>query len=198
MPKRKDFKLTVEQRDFAEENHNLIYGFLNKYGYEEEEHYGMASIGFCKAVHSFDKSKNNAFSSYAYACMYNEIRKYKRAEQISKSKIPEEKIESYNVPLPNDDTFNRLESDERLSTIDYEYDEIDKHDFYEKVVKFIGDNFDERTLDVILMISQGYSYEIIGEKHGVKRQRIGQIVNDIRKKCKNQFGENALDGIMKC
>jgi len=66
-------KLTLEQQQFATENHNLIYSFLQKNNLEIDDWYGISAYGFCKAVRAYNKDKNVCFSTFAYKCMQNEI-----------------------------------------------------------------------------------------------------------------------------
>lgn len=90
-------QITEEQRKLVEENHNLIYSFLQKYKLSVDDYYGLAAIGLCKAGSAFDVSKSN-FSTYAYKCMFNEImheiRKKTRARMI-----PEYQIVYYQAEL---------------------------------------------------------------------------------------------------
>jgi len=72
--------MTTEQTKLAEDNHNLIYSFLNKYNLKSD-YYGDAGIGLCKAAMTYDKSKKFAFSTYAYKCMFNECGMRMRAEK---------------------------------------------------------------------------------------------------------------------
>jgi RNA polymerase sporulation-specific sigma factor len=66
--------LTDEQKQFAEDNHSLIYKFLKQRNFTiDEEWYGAAAIGFTKAVATFNADKNIKFATYAYTCMTNEI-----------------------------------------------------------------------------------------------------------------------------
>ena len=75
-------QITEEQRKLVEENHNLIYSFLQKYNLAIDEYYGLASIGLCKAGKTYNGDKSN-FSTYAYKCMFTtvmgELRKNKQA-----------------------------------------------------------------------------------------------------------------------
>lgn len=70
--------LTEEQKRLAEDNHNLIYGFLRRRNYSIEEWYGVAAIGLCKAAAVFDPAKGYAFSTIAYVCMKRAIYGVKR------------------------------------------------------------------------------------------------------------------------
>ena len=65
-------KLTDEQRQLVTDNHNLIYGFLNKYHLPDYDWYDVAAIGLVNASMTYNGS--TAFSTYAYKCMFNEMR----------------------------------------------------------------------------------------------------------------------------
>ena len=49
-------KLSVIERKFAEENHNLIYGFLHKHGYSIEDFYSIVVFGYLKAVQEYHRT----------------------------------------------------------------------------------------------------------------------------------------------
>ena len=51
--------LTTEQRKIAEENHNLIYFFINYFKVDEEEYYDLFAIDYLKCIKVWDKSKGN-------------------------------------------------------------------------------------------------------------------------------------------
>lgn len=73
--------LNEKQRKFAEENHNLIYKFLATKGLNTEEYYGVAALGYTKAVKSFDDTRGIKFSTFAYRCMQNEVYKSYRTHE---------------------------------------------------------------------------------------------------------------------
>ncbi len=50
--------LTDPERKFAEENHNLIYGFLHRYGYDLENYYDIAVFGYLKAVQVYHRRED--------------------------------------------------------------------------------------------------------------------------------------------
>ena len=65
-------RMTDEQRKLAEDNHNLIYAFLNRRGMDSDEWYGAAAVGLCHAAITYDPAKYT-FATYAYRCMLSEI-----------------------------------------------------------------------------------------------------------------------------
>ena len=76
--------LNDEEQRFATENSDLIYKFLNVKHFDEEDYYGLAAIGYIKAVMIFFRKtdKDIKFSSVAFLKMDNEISKYQRILKI--------------------------------------------------------------------------------------------------------------------
>ena len=66
-------KLTIEESKLVEKNHNLIYGFAQKYKLPIDDWYDVCAIGLIKAVKSY-RSDDIEFSTFAYSCMFGEMR----------------------------------------------------------------------------------------------------------------------------
>src|SRR5689334_15275719 len=69
-------KLNNEQRVFAEQNHNLIYSFLNSNKLDEDNFYDIAAIGYLKSVKKYfdeEKLRKYNFSTIAYKTMKREV-----------------------------------------------------------------------------------------------------------------------------
>ena len=80
-------KLSVIERKFAEENHNLIYGFLHKHGYSIEDFYSLAVFGYLTAVQAYHRTEINGkygFSYTAYSYMKTEIKDHFKMENRQK------------------------------------------------------------------------------------------------------------------
>ena len=63
-------KLTDAQRQIAEDNHNLIYGFLWKNHLDVDEWYGIIAIGYLNAVLQWDPDRGK-LSTFAFLTMKN-------------------------------------------------------------------------------------------------------------------------------
>ena len=96
--------MTEEQKRLAAENHGLIYSFLRKYDYDQDEFYDLAAIGLCKAAMTYSKNRY-AFSTYAYKCMFNEIGHYFTI-QGAKRKVPNHLIMYYDAKTRSDNGDN--------------------------------------------------------------------------------------------
>lgn len=74
--------LSDVERRFASEHHQLIYGFLNKHALAEDEYYGVAALGFLRAVHSYltkAELRRFSFSTIAYRAMSQSVSQYRRS-----------------------------------------------------------------------------------------------------------------------
>lgn len=77
--------LTEEQRIFCENNHNLVYSFLHKHGYNIEDYYSIAVVGYIKACQIYltreDLQEKYDFAFIAHMNMKSEIGNQLRIEQ---------------------------------------------------------------------------------------------------------------------
>lgn len=82
--------LTPTERQFATENHNLVYDFLHRYGYSLEIYYDIAIFGFLKAVQIYhrreDLRNKYAFPFISRQYMRSEIGNHFRIEGAKKRK----------------------------------------------------------------------------------------------------------------
>ena len=77
-------QLNKTQQKLVEDNHNLIYSFMNKNKLSfdaVEDWYGTCAVGLCKAALIFNPNKNIAFSTLAYVCMANEMKLVFRSQE---------------------------------------------------------------------------------------------------------------------
>lgn len=75
--------MTEDQRQFAAQNHNLIYAFLREKGWTVEEYYDIAAFGFLQSViryRTIPKLRAYTFSTIAWRAMDRSVNSYRRAE----------------------------------------------------------------------------------------------------------------------
>ncbi len=93
MDKYKLEPLTDFERKFAEENHNLVYSFLHKYGYNLEVYYDVAIFGYLKAVQIYNRREDlrnkYPFPFISKQYMRAEIGNYFRTENAKKRRPSE-------------------------------------------------------------------------------------------------------------
>ena len=82
--------LTDFERKFATENHNLVYGFLNRYRYSLENYYDVAIFAFLKAVQIYNRREDLRskydFPFISWQYMRSEIGNHYRTEDAKKRK----------------------------------------------------------------------------------------------------------------
>lgn len=75
--------------NILEANSGLLWSIVKRFlgrGYEAEELYQIACIGFIKAVKRFDISLNLRLSTYAVPYIMGEIKRFIRDDRTNKSK----------------------------------------------------------------------------------------------------------------
>lgn len=75
--------MTEDQRQFAAQNHNLIYAFLHEKGWAVDEYYDIAAFGFLQSVIRYltkPELRSYTFSTIAWRSMGRSINSYRRAE----------------------------------------------------------------------------------------------------------------------
>lgn len=82
-------RLTAHEREFAEQNHNVIYDYLHKRGLSLEEYYDIAALGYLKAVMSYNRRRTlrrYAFTTIAWRKISSEIhgewKKHERRKEV--------------------------------------------------------------------------------------------------------------------
>ena len=85
-------RLSPEEKQLAERYHRLIFTFLNEKHLNEREYYGLAAIGYCKAVKQYctvERLQQWSFTTVAWKKMCSEIynerqkrRRLKRAAEV--------------------------------------------------------------------------------------------------------------------
>lgn len=104
---------------YYQENIRLIHSVAqsyNKSGYEYEELFSEATLGFVKGLQTYDESKGTKISTYLYKCMRNEINQRIRKDN-AKSRTAV--VISYDAEMPGKDgrTMSGIENMD-LSQID--------------------------------------------------------------------------------
>lgn len=161
--------MTNEQRQLAAENHNLIYSFLNKYQYDQDEFYDLAAIGLCQAA-KYYKDYMGTFSTLAYKCMFNEIAKYFMIQGAAR-RIPSNLITHYDTKIRRD---NGDECGEIIEVLDcgtaFEDDLI-----FELCVEKVKERLSDKDKLIFDMLLEGYTTREIGKAAGCSNTNVTNI-----------------------
>lgn len=163
--------MTDEQSRLIEENHNLIYSFLNKYHLDIEEYYDLAAIGLCKAAMSFEHGKAS-FSTYAYKCMFTSVFSEIRA-RCAGNRIPEEQILYYQKETDS--------NGDSLSFIDYiaSKENIEEDVLSDIMIDDYIRNLKDREKQVFILFTQGHNQCEIGNILGISQSFVSRIKKKI-------------------
>ena len=172
--------LNNAQRKLVEDNHNLIYSFLNSRHLSldsVEDWYGTAAIGLCKAALAFDESRGVKFTTLAYICMDNEVRL-----TLGKNRKNVTAVASVDDEIVADDSGCFLT------------DVIpDKRDFYYPVylndaIEIATRSLNDRDKQIVdLIMNHGLSYSAVAIKFGVSQPTASRVYNKFLNKIREQL-----------
>lgn len=139
-------KLTAIERQFATDNHNLIYQYLHDKDLSIEDYYGAAADGLILATMAYNRKPelhdNYAFSTIAYKYMKREINHQLEREQAAKRKSEE-------LPL----SFDELHEEAKVIHVSDLLDALLQADLLKEM--------DERQQDIVNLKLGGYNNEEI-------------------------------------
>lgn len=170
-------KLNDEQRKLVEDNHKLIYSFMQKKKLFSDDWYSILAIGLCKAALNYNNELGNKFSTYAYATMENEVRLELVKSQTQK-RNSEHSVLYYNDNIRSGNT-------ERITLLDTIHD---RHIDIENDAIFITDmtnamnkiKSDKRRF-IVKLLSYGYSRKDVSQILGCSQEAIRQSLVKARR-----------------
>lgn len=172
-------KLNDEQRKLVEQNHNLIYSAMRKFGVRNEkfdDYYDVAAIGLCKAAIYYDESKNTTLSTLVYSCVQNELYKQFRSEKSASNQFNKHVL-SYNILCNTDTNFKSTMEDVLLVDKNFEKNLITMLLFKDRM-----DTLKNKDKQMIDLRMSGYTYDEIAKRFGVTRQAVQQKMNRLKAK----------------
>lgn len=169
--------LNDAQRKLVEDNHNLIYSFLNSRHLSldsVEDWYGTAAIGLCKAALTYDESRGTNFSTYAYKCIQNEVGNVMRAN--ANRIVPAFSLDDTVI---ENGYIGEIIADEKDPFFD-----IYVKESIEIATRGMSDR-DTQMVDMI--VRQGYDQASVARKFGLTRQRVSEITKPALEKVRDYF-----------
>ena len=167
-------KLTIEQQKLVEENHNLIYDFINRNNLSIDEYYDILAIGLCKASKAYNPEKGK-FSTICNKCMSSEVGLYWRYKNTLKNIINEETL-----------SYDRLLNSEEGDTSFLDILSNDYNMANDVITDMMFSSFLSKLKDkeriVIEHVIEGLNQSEIANKLNVTPQYISEIVRKIRQK----------------
>lgn len=160
-------KLTKQQSQIVEDNHNLIYGYAHFRNLDLEDWYGKLALELCHSVIHWD-SERGSLSTYYYM----------RADTMV---MLDYQKRNYQKRRANENTLEFDSSDDGCNIYNETLDDILETRTETSILNEILECGDER---VIKMRYEGYSQEEIADEIGVTQPTISRMLDRILEKYK--------------
>lgn len=161
---------TKEEQAFAEENHNLVYVFLNEKKLSECDFYDIVIFGYLRAVQEYCRSSSLSkykFSTLAWRRMYHILMDYYKYLESPKRKAMvlslEECIE-----------YEREGPDEGNTVYDIMFEE--REDF---LMHELAQNLQPREMRIVKMKARGDKMHDIAKSERMTFQEINRVLCNI-------------------
>ena len=162
---------TKEEQQFAEENHDLVYAFLNEKKLSEDDYYDVVVFGYLKAVQAhFDKSRTKkcSFSTLAWSKMQGELSNYYKYLDSPKRNAT---VISLDEPIDSEDGLcveDTISYDDFLSEL---REELLMHELAQQLPK--------REMRIVRMKVQGCKMHEIAKAEHMTFQEINRLLDNI-------------------
>lgn len=181
-----DRPLTDSERVFAEENHNILYKYMNINHLDISEFYDVLVIPYLNAVKKYfenEECRQYSFSTVAFLKLDTAVKNYYRAIYTQK-RMPEGGLVSLELSLVGDNPFSEFTPNEwyidcRMST---EKSAIALH-----IMEQIFQSLDERQEKLLRMKADGFTVREMTEEfdtttYSIHRElkEIDKIINSFR------------------
>lgn len=161
-------QLNKTQQKLVEDNHNLIWSFMNKNKLSEnavEDWYGTCAIAMCKAAMTYDPNRNVKFNTVAYVYMNNAMKT--ALEKQSK----EEKCMSLDYYYDDSECYLK-------DCIPNNHDDFGELEFYQIFNRHFGRLSDRKKEIINACINIDGNFNDIANVLGVTKQRVSAVYND--------------------
>lgn len=166
-----EIPLTLEQKIFATQNHDLIFKFLNEKHLSEDEFYDIVVFGYLRSVQRFFSEPNlqrYTFSTIAWKGMQGSLNDYKKSKNYHTDNteflnIHSDLYDECNFPqksYSSSDLIAQLEINLLL------------HDLAKRV--------SQQQMDIVRMRSSGYNLQDIANRQNTSIKRIRRLLEEVR------------------
>lgn len=167
-----EYVLSSAEREFAEQNHNLVYAYLRKKKLEESDFYDVVIFAYLKAIRRYFINKNLCkynFSTIAWrtmdAAVINEVKKKKSI------------FKSLEEPITKDGKVKIVD------TLGCE-DNFEEKIVYNELLNFIKPHLNIKELRTLQRKAEGYKHSDIAKAEGISCSGINQRLSKARNKLK--------------
>ena len=161
--------LTSEQKKIVEDNHNLIYFYINKNNLDETEYYDLLALSLCKAAKKFDPSKGK-FSTFAMHCFKMDHLIELRDKKAAKRDALVISLSSETCP----------DSENRRTEL-YDIIPCDRDVFDKMILLDIPKLLDDRLVHICKLSYLGYGQQEIADMIGVSQSLVSRQLKIAKK-----------------
>ena len=168
----KSYVLTDEQQTFASENHDMVNTFLRAKHLKANAYYDIVVFGYLRAVHKYyarPELHKYGFKSIAWRAMESDLVNHYRKEDRTRKNMPTISLSSAVFKGSNFMVEETVASTERIS---------DKLDL-EATWDIIAEHVPAPHVDILRMLSVGYTHREIAKKRRVSADFIEQLVSSL-------------------
>lgn len=157
---RRSERLTEQERTFAEQNHDLVYAFLNQNHLQESEFYDVVAWGYLRAVQRYHREpqlKKYSFSTIAWNAMRCYVGNKRKSDKIRNAMI------AFSI---NELTEEGTECGEFIRSAKDAFWELEQQENLEELLSKIMPMLTESQKDHIIAALEGYKpCEIMQKEH---------------------------------
>jgi len=164
--------VTPEQQKLAEDNHGLIFDFLNKRNLPVDDFYGAAAVGLCQAAISYNGKWK--FSTFAFPCMNNEVNKIFQTYN-TQSRNPQKPLIYLDANINDEIGISQKESIK-------DYGNAEETAISQIQARYILKLLDKRERKIVEMLMSGLNQREIAITLGISQQNVSLIKIRMRKK----------------
>lgn len=176
----------ININETIKENMGLVYKVINeqyydkKYEFTKEDMVQTGLLALYKAIQTFDENKNIKFSTFAMTVIKNDLLKFVTRDYEKYSGIINDTETSLNSTISNDDDMSM---EDRLG-IEEDFSELEGSE----LLSYIRERKSEKVVKMVMMLSEGYTYEETGKKLGCSKQ----YVNSTMKKLADELSHSSF------
>lgn len=173
--------LTEKEKEMAEKYHNMVYTFLHSKGYDIEEYYDIAVMGYLKAVQKYFRDDDLKLKWSFKAICYNDMRREignQTKKENTKKRMPEGGFTSLDLQLEdsNESFTNSIVTQTLEDEFFEEYDRLEEANRIKSVLAQLTDT--QRR--IVLLKADGKTNQEMAEKMQIPYQKINWELNKIR------------------
>lgn len=170
-------KLTQQQREFAEKNHDEVYKFLGIRHLPVEEYYDVVIMGYLEAVQDYD-TKLDLQKTYSFVTIAKVKMKAKLYSYWTYKNRLKRKADIYSLDVSLNDTDSIQLHTVLCDPLQDTENEVEKKLICEDVLKCM----DRKEKRIAYLLNFGFSYQEIAERENMKIKELTNCLKRTRRK----------------